>query len=122
MAVPVLYDYVSKRKLPSLQTYFVCQFMIDWGYTIEPYLLLSKHARKRGEIPKLYKQYLKLGFYLKQFDNPKSWKKIKRVIQSFAEDSPEEFCSLFRWNEMGVKSLEKPEISELFCEKCRGEK
>ena len=93
--------------------------MIEWGYTVQPYLLLSKHARRRGEIPKLYKQYLKLGFYLKQFDNPRSWKKIRMVVQNFAEDSPEEFCSLFRWNEMGVKSLEKPEMAGLFCEKCR---
>ncbi|MCH2233262.1 MAG: CAP domain-containing protein [Crocinitomicaceae bacterium] len=119
VAVPTLYDLVSKKKLNSKQSYFVCQFMIEWGYTVQPYLLLSKHARRRGEIPKLYKQYLKLGFYLKQFDNPRSWKKIRMVVQNFAEDSPEEFCSLFRWNEMGVKSLEKPEMAGLFCEKCR---
>lgn len=119
VAVASLIDLTVKRKFDANKTYFVCQFLIEWGYTKEPYLLLSKFARRPGQIPKLYKQYIKLAYYLKEFENPKEWKRIKYVVKILAEQYPEEFCSLFRWNEMGVRSLEKPEIAELFCEKCR---
>lgn len=118
-AVPVLLENVLKRKFELKQTYFVCQYLIQWGYTTEPYILLSKFARRSGELPKLYMQYLKLGYFLGQFDNEREWKKIKSVITNLANDNPEDFCLLFKWDEMGVRSLDKEHISRLFCEKCQ---
>lgn len=111
-------DYVLDLKLELNQTYFICQYLIDWGYTAQPYVLLSKFSRRAGEFPKLYKQFLKLGYYLQQFENEKEWKKIKNILQNLATDYPTEFCNLFKWNEMGVGSLEKKEIAALFCENC----
>ena len=116
--VDSIMDYVLDLKFEMNQTYLVCQYLIEWGYTVEPYVLLSKFARRSGEIPKLYKQYLKLGYFLQQFENEKEWKKIKNVIKNLAEEHPDEFCSLFKWDEMGVGSLAKKEVAELFCEKC----
>jgi hypothetical protein len=101
------------------QTYFICQYLIQWGYTAEPYVLLSKYARRPGEIHKLYGQYIKLGYYLQQFENEREWKKIRNVISNMAKENPKEFCELFKWEEMGVRCLEKPEIAKLFCETCR---
>ncbi len=119
MVVPILINNVLKKKFDLKQTYFICQFLIEWGYTEEPYLLLSKFARRPGQFPKLYRQYLKLGYFLGQFDNKKEWKKIKVVFKNLAEDHPKEFCDLFKWHQMGVRALEKEEIADLFCEKCR---
>ena len=118
-ATPILLGNVIKRKFELNQTYFICQYLIQWGYTAEPYALLSKFARRPSQITKLYLQYLKLGYFLQQFEKEGEWKKIKIVIKNLAEDHPDEFCNLFKWNEMGVRSLEKKEIAELFCEKCQ---
>ncbi|MBK9191326.1 MAG: hypothetical protein IPM77_07325 [Crocinitomicaceae bacterium] len=45
MAVPILLNHVLKNKFPIKQTYFICQYLIEWGYTTEPYVLLSKFAK-----------------------------------------------------------------------------
>lgn len=118
-ATKELMDMVIRLKFDLKETYFICQYLMRWGNTSEPYVLLSKFARRPGQIPKLYAQYLKLGYYLLQFENAGEWKKIKLVIANLAETNPNEFCALFKWDEMGVGSLEKKEIAELFCEKCR---
>ncbi len=120
-ATAKLLDNVLKRKFELNQTYFICQYLIQWGYSAEPYVLLSKFARRSNEIPKLYLQYLKLGYFLQQFEKEGEWKKIRVVIKNLAQDHPEDFCNLFKWDEMGVRSLEKKEIAELFCEKCNEE-
>ncbi len=119
MATAKLMDLVIRLKFDLKETFFVCQYLMRWGNTSEPYVLLSKFARRPGQIPKLYTQYLKLGYYLLQFENAGEWKKIKLVIAQLAENYPIEFCALFKWDEMGVGSLEKKEIAELFCQKCR---
>lgn len=113
-----LMKHVLNMKFDLKETYLICQYLIHWGNSSEPYVLLSKFARRPGEIPKLYTQYLKLGYFLQQFENASEWKKIKNVIQNLATNYPDEFCTLFKWNEMGVGSLQKKEIAELFCEKC----
>ena len=119
MVAPILLQTTLKKKFNLKQTYFICQYLIDWGYTTEPYILLSKFAKRPGQLPKLYKQYLKLGYFLGQFNNKKEWKKIRNVFKSLANAHPDEFCDLFRWNQMGVRALDIPEIAELFCEQCR---
>lgn len=121
MVVPILVDVALKKKFDVKKTYFICQYLIKWGYTTEPYTLLSKYARRGGMIPKLYKQYLKLAYFLGQFENKKEWKKIRNVFKSLANKYPEEFCDLFKWHQMGVRALDIPEIAELFCEKCRSD-
>lgn len=118
-ATATLLENVLKRKFELNQTYLICQYLIQWGYSAEPYVLLSKFARRSNEIPKLYLQYLKLGYFLQQFEKEEEWKKIKVVIKNLAENHPEYFCNLFKWDEMGVRSLEKKEIATLFCEKCQ---
>ncbi|MCG8576299.1 MAG: CAP domain-containing protein [Flavobacteriales bacterium] len=120
-AVPDLLNYVLKKKFDLKKTYFICQYLIDWGYTAEPYILLSKFARQKGQIPKLYKQYIKLGYFLGQFENKREWKKIKRAIDILGEEDPEAFCDLFRWDQMGVRALEKEEVAKKFCEYCKEE-
>jgi uncharacterized protein YkwD len=119
MVAPILLETALKSKFDIKKTYFICQYLIEWGYTTEPYILLSKYAKRPGEIPKLYKQYLKLGYFLGQFNIKKEWKKIRNVFKSLANAHPEEFCDLFRWNQMGVRALDIPEVANLFCEKCR---
>ena len=119
MAVPILLQTTLASKFDLKKTYFICQYLIVWGYTAEPYILLSKYARRPGQLPKLYKQYLKLGYFLGQFEVKKEWKKIRNVFKSLAKNNPDEFCDLFRWNQMGVRALKIPEVAELFCEKCR---
>jgi len=119
MVVPILLFNVLKMKFSLKQTYFICQYLIEWGYTTEPYILLSKFAKVPGQLPKLYKQYIKLGFFLGHFENKKEWKKIFVVIKNLATTNPTEFCDLFKWNQMGVRSLEIKELAGLFCEKCR---
>lgn len=121
MAVPILLQTTLSSKFDLKKTYFICQYLIDWGYTSEPYILLSKYAKRPGQLPKLYKQYLKLGYFLGQFEKKKEWKKIRNVFKSLARDYPDQFCDLFRWNQMGVRALDIPEVAELFCEKCREE-
>ena len=119
MAAPILVDLALKKKFDVKKTYFICQYLIKWGYSAEPYILLSKFARRGGQIPKLYKQYLKLAYFLGQFDNKKEWKKIRNVFKNLANNHPEEFCDLFKWHQMGVRALDVEEIAQLFCEKCR---
>ena len=119
MVAPILLSNVLKMKFTLKQTYFICQYLIEWGYTTEPYILLSKFAKMPGQLPKLYKQYVKLGYYLGQFENKKEWKKLFQVMKNLAENHPAEFCDLFKWNQMGVRALEKKELAGLFCEKCR---
>ncbi len=119
---PLLLENVLKKKFDLKQTYFICQYLVDWGYTVEPYVLLSKFARRPNQIPKLYMQYLKLGYFLQQFDNSREWKKIRNVVKNLAENHPTEFCRLFQWDQMGIGSLTKKEIAELFCEKCKEDK
>jgi uncharacterized protein YkwD len=121
MVAPILFNTAQKKKFDIKKTYFICQYLIDWGYTTEPYILLSKYAKRPGRIPKLYKQYLKLGYFLGRFNDKKEWKKIRNVFKNLAKDNPEEFCDLFRWDQMGVRALQIPEIAELFCEKCRSD-
>lgn len=117
-AAPIILNNVLKKKFSLLQTYFVCQYFIDWGLSAEPYILLSKFARVPGNIPKLYKQYVKLGYFLQQFDNKREWKKIKRAMTILSEQSEGDFCDLFKWNQMGVRAMEKKEVAEAFCAKC----
>lgn len=119
MVAPILLQTALKSKFDIKKTYFICQYLIEWGYTVEPYILLSKYARRPGEIPKLYKQYLKLGYFLGQFEIKKEWKKIRNVFKSLANAHPDEFCDLFRWSQMGVRALDIPEVADLFCKKCR---
>lgn len=119
MAVPLLLNSVLKMKFNVKQTYFVCQYFIAWGYTTEPYILLSKYAKMPGQIPKLYKQYIKLGYYLGMFENKKEWKKLLMVMTNLSKTHPAEFCDLFKWNQMGIRALEYKEIAALFCETCR---
>ncbi|UKN01258.1 CAP domain-containing protein [Paracrocinitomix mangrovi] len=119
MVVPILVENTLKKKFDLNKTYFICQYLIDWGYTQEPYVLLSKYARRPGQFPKLYKQYIKLAYFLGQFEIEKEWKRIKRICANLAEANPQEFCDLFRWNQMGIRALDKKEIAELFCDKCR---
>ncbi|MEX1002909.1 MAG: CAP domain-containing protein [Crocinitomicaceae bacterium] len=121
MAVPILVERTLKKKFDVKKTYFICQYLIMWGYTAEPYILLSKFARRPGQFSKLYKQYLKLGYFLGQFNIEKEWKRIRIVMKRFAEEYPQDFCELFKWNQMGVRALNKVEIAELFCEYCREE-
>ncbi|MEZ4921813.1 MAG: CAP domain-containing protein [Crocinitomicaceae bacterium] len=121
MAAPILVDAALKMKFDLKKTYFICQYLIEWGYTTEPYILLSKYAKRSGRMPKLYKQYLKLGYFLGRFEDKKEWKKIRNVFRNLANDHPEEFCDLFRWDQMGVRALEIEEIAQLFCEKCRSD-
>ena len=119
MAAPILVNLALKKKFDVKKTYFICQYLIKWGYSVEPYILLSKFARRSGQIPKLYKQYLKLAYFLGQFEKKKEWKKIRRVFFVLADNHPEEFCDLFKWHQMGVRALDVPDIAELFCDKCR---
>lgn len=121
MVAPILLETALKKKFDLKKTYFICQYLIEWGYTAEPYILLSKYARRPGQMAKLYKQYLKLGYFLGQFNEKKEWKKIRNVFKSLAEDHPEEFCDLFKWNQMGIRALDIPEIADLFCANCRTE-
>ncbi len=114
-----LVENVLRKKFDLKQTYFVCQYLIRWGYTAEPYVLLSKFARRPGEFPKLYGQYLKLAYFLGQFDNPREWKKIRNILKNMAAIYPADFCELFKWDQMGVSSLAKEEVAALFCEACR---
>lgn len=114
-------ENVIKRKFDLKQTYFICQYLIQWGYTAEPYVLLSKFARRPGELPKLYMQYLKLGYFLQQFEVEREWKKIRMVLRNLAEEHPENFCHLFQWDQMGVSSLKNDLIAELFCTYCQTE-
>lgn len=118
-AIGQIMENVIKRKFDLKQTYFVCQYLIQWGYTAEPYVLLSKFARRPGELAKLYMQYLKLGYFLQQFEVEREWKKIRMVLRNLAENHPEDFCHLFQWDQMGVGSLKKDLIAELFCEYCQ---
>lgn len=119
MVVPILMTNTLKKKFDLKQTYFICQFLIEWGYTSEPYLLLSKFAKRPGQLPKLYKQYLKLAYFLGFFENKKEWKTIRVVMKNLAESYPSEFCDLFKWEQMGVRALAIKDIAVLFCEKCR---
>jgi len=119
MAQPIITSLALKQKLNVQQTYFVCQYLISWGYTVEPYLLLSKFARKKGLFPKLYKQHIKLAYYLQLFDNPREWKKIKITLKNLGADYPEDYCDLFKWHQMGVRALENKEVAKIFCENCR---
>ncbi len=118
LAAPIILNNVLKKKFNVIRTYFVCQYFIEWGLTVEPYILLSKFARSSGQIPKLYKQYIKLGYFLQQFEKKREWKKIKRSVDILAEGAAVEFCDLFKWNQMGVRALQKKEIAILFCDKC----
>ena len=108
-----------KNKLNVYQTYFISQYLIDWGYTLEPYLLLSKFAKQKNEFPKLYKQYIKLGYFLQQFSNKREWKRVKAAMITLSEKHPKEFCELFKWNQMGVRAIENTEVSKMFCEICK---
>jgi hypothetical protein len=119
MVAPILIQSVLQNKFDVYKTYFVCQYLIQWGYINEPYLLLSKFARQKKLFPKLYKQYIKLGYFLQLFEDKKEWKKIKIAINNLSASHPEEFCDLFKWNQMGVRALEKKEIANKFCEVCR---
>lgn len=119
MAVPILVEKTLKKKFDVHKTYFICQYLIMWGHTVEPYILLSKYARRPGQFAKLYKQYLKLGYFLGQYDDEKEWKRLRIIMKQFAQAYPGAFCELFKWDEMGVRSLSKAEIAELFCEFCR---
>lgn len=119
MVASILVNNVLKMKFDVTQTYFICQYLIEWGYTAEPYLLLSKHAKRPGNIPKLYKQYLKLGYFLGKFNDKREWKVILRVMRYLSQAHPQDFCELFKWHEMGVRSLDYPEIAEIFCATCR---
>lgn len=114
-----LLESVLANKFELRETYFVCQYLVRWGYTAEPFVLLSKYAKRPGQLPKLYSQYLKLGYFLGQFENDREWKKIRNVLRNLASTNPDEFCELFKWDQMGVRSLERKEIAELFCETCR---
>lgn len=118
MVGPMITNSALKNKFNVYQTYFVCQYLISWGYTVEPYLLLSKFARQKNLFPKLYKQYVKLGYFLQQFDNKREWKKIKVAMNTLASDHPSDFCDLFKWDQMGVRALENKEVAELFCKTC----
>jgi hypothetical protein len=118
-AAAQLVEKVISNKFDVTKTYFICQYLIAWGYTLEPYILLSKYAKIPGQFPKLYGQYLKLGYFLQEFNNPKEWKRIRNVMRGMAETYPDEFCALFKWEHMGVRSLEKKEVAALFCEACR---
>jgi hypothetical protein len=119
MVVPILLNSVLKNKFSLKQTYFICQYLIAWGYTSEPYILLAKYAKMPGQIPKLYKQYIKLGYFLGMFENKKEWKKMTLVFKNLVDANPAEFCDLFRWEQMGVRALEYKEIADLFCKACR---
>jgi hypothetical protein len=119
MVGPMITSSVMKNKFNVHQSYFVCQYLISWGYTVEPYLLLSKYARQKNLFPKLYKQYVKLGYFLQQFDEKREWKRIKIALKILAESNPDEFCDLFKWEQMGVRALKKSEIAKLFCESCK---
>ena len=108
-----------KNKFNAYQTYFVSQYLIDWGFTMEPYLLLSKFARQKNVFPKLYKQYIKLGYFLQLFDNKREWKRIKAAMLILSIKEPQEYCDLFKWYQMGVRSIENKEVSKIFCETCK---
>lgn len=116
--LPIL-EKVIQKKFELKKTYFICQYLISWGYTAEPYALLAKFAKRPGQLPKLYAQYLKLGYFLGEFNNEREWKKIRNVLRNLAKDSPTSFCALFKWDQMGVRSFERKEIATLFCETCR---
>lgn len=119
MVAPLIVQLALKNKFDVYKTYFICQYLIEWDYTVEPYLLLSKFARQRGLFPKLYKQYVKLAYYLQRFGNKREWKKIYVAFKILSNNYPDEFCDLFKWNQMGVRALEKKEVADLFCKTCR---
>lgn len=119
MVANILLQNVLKMKFTLKQTYFICQYLIEWGYTTEPYILLAKYAKMPGQMPKLYKQYIKLGYFLGMFDNKKEWKKLYLAFKNLVIAEPSEFCDLFTWEQMGVRALDYKEIAELFCKECR---
>ncbi len=118
MVAPLIVQTNLKNKFDVYKTYFICQYLIEWNYTVEPYLLLSKYARQKGLFPKLYKQYVKLAYYLQLFDNKREWKKTQAALKILANDYPEDFCDIFKWYQMGVRALSKTEVAALFCETC----
>jgi len=119
IAAPLIVEMTLKNKFNAYQTYFVSQYLIDWGFTMEPYLLLSKFARQKNVFPKLYKQYIKLGYFLQQFNNKREWKRIKAAMVLLSQKNPQEYCDIFKWNQMGVRALENKEVAKIFCETCR---
>jgi len=119
IATPLIVEMTLKNKFNAYQTYFVSQYLIDWGFTMEPYLLLSKFARQKNAFPKLYKQYIKLGYFLQQFNNKREWKRIKAAMIILSQKKPQEYCDIFKWDQMGVRALENKEVSKIFCETCR---
>lgn len=119
MAAPMIVRMALKNKFNVYQTYFVSQYLIDWGFTMEPYLLLSKFARQNNVFPKLYKQYIKLGYFLQQFNNKREWKKIRTAMIVLSQKNSQEYCDLFKWYQMGVRALENKEVAKIFCDTCR---
>ncbi len=116
---PVIVDNVLQNKFGVHKTYFVCQYLIQWGYYVESMVLLSKFARQKGHFPKLYKQYIKIAYYLDHFSDKSKYKKVMGVIKNLNEVAPQELCNLFIWKQMGIRSLDYKEIAQLFCENCR---
>jgi len=118
-AGPLVVNHVIKNKYDIYKTYFVCQYLMQWGYYVESMVLLSRYARQKNHFPKLYKQYIKLAYYLEHFKDKTKYKKVLVAIKNLIETDSGEFCDLFSWKQMGVRALDYREIAELYCLNCR---
>ena len=116
---PIVVRNVIQNKFDLFQTYFICQYLIQWGYYVESLVLLSKYARQKNHFPKLYKQYIKIAYYLDHFTDNTKYNKVLAAMKNLREISPDDFCDLFVWQQMGVRALNYSEIAELFCANCR---
>lgn len=100
------------------QTYFVCQYLIAYGNLNYAKALLERYAKKSNGFPKLYQQYLKLSYYFYQFENEQQFKTDIKVLKNLAKSDNTAFCNFFKWYHIGVRCLEKDEVSALYCSNC----
>ncbi|MFD1552287.1 hypothetical protein DNU06_11360 [Putridiphycobacter roseus] len=114
-----LVQLAIKGRFDQFQTYFVSQYLIRYQYLNEAKLLLKRYAKRKQQFPKLYRQYLKLSYYFKEFEKENEFKRNLNIFKNLLQVSDSEFCKLFEWREMGVRILKYKQLAELFCENCR---
>ena len=115
---PQLSVLASSGRFTAYQTYFVSQYIMRYDFANLAFALLERYAKQSNQFPKLYQQYLKLSYYYFAFENDQQFKIDAIVFRHFANLDSKDFCQIFKWFHIGIRCLERPLISGLYCETC----
>jgi uncharacterized protein YkwD len=114
-AFDAIIDWQGKSRLSDEELLNLAKYLCYQDQFPMAIALLRKEISKKKAGKELFRYFLQIAIYDRE---QVPHEKYAAYMQDFQESYPEEFCSLFSKESLGLQQLENFAIKQLYCEEC----